>query len=145
MLIDTSNPTATGALPATVTITAWDDPLVEAHGFGPRHPYIEGVWAGVLGPSATLAYRRLGALVELGITDIDIDVVDLSVSLGLGEGTGRNALITRTLNRLVAFGAARWERDGRYALRRALAPLPEHRLRRLSHSARLFHEAQTRR
>lgn len=142
-MLTQTTPPATGALPATITVTAWDDPLVEAHGFAPRHPYIEGVWAGILGPSATLAYRRLGALVELGLADIDIDVVDLSVSLGLGEGTGRNALITRTLNRLVAFGAARWEPDGRYALRRALAPLPEHRARRLSHSARLFHEAQT--
>ena len=137
--------TATGALPATITLVGWDDPLVETHGFGPRHPYIEGVWAGILGPSATLAYRRLGPLVELRVDPVDIDVVDLAVSLGLGEGTGRNALITRTLQRLVAFGAARWEPDGSYALRRALAPLPEHRLRRLSASARAFHDAQTRR
>jgi hypothetical protein len=135
--------TPAAALPATITITTWDDPLVEAHGFGPRSPYVEGIWTGVLGPSAVLCYRRLGPLVELGLTDIDIDVVDLAVSLGLGEGTGRNAAITRTLARLVAFGVARWLPDGRYAVRRALAALPEYRVRRLSASARLFHEAQT--
>ena len=131
------------ALPATLTVTAWHDPLVEAHGFGPRHPYIEGCWAGILGPSAVLCYRRVGPLVELGLDDIDIDVVDLAVSLGLGEGTGRNAAITRTLHRMASFDVARWEPDGRYAVRRALAPLPEYRVRRLSLSARLFHEAQT--
>jgi hypothetical protein len=135
--------TPAAALPAAVTITAWDDPLVETHGFGPCSPYVEGVWTGVLGPSAVLCYRRLGPLVELGLHDIDIDVVDLAVSLGLGEGTGRHAAITRTLARLVAFGVARWLPDGRYALRRALAPLPEHRVRRLSASAQLFHRAQT--
>jgi hypothetical protein len=133
------------ALPATITVTAWNDPLVETHGFGPRHPYVEGVWTCILGPSAVLCYRRLGPLVELGSDDIDVDVVDLAVSLGLGEGTGRHAAITRTLERLVAFGIARWLADGRYAVRRALAPLPEHRARRLSLSARRFHEAQTQR
>jgi hypothetical protein len=137
--------TPAAALPASLIVTAWPDPLVEAHGFGPRHPYIEGVWTGILGPSAVLCYRRLGPLVELGLDDIDIDidVVDLAVSLGLGEGTGRNAAITRTLARLVSFDVARWLTDGRYAIRRALAPLPEHRVRRLSTSARLFHQAQT--
>jgi hypothetical protein len=133
--------TPAAALPATITITAWDDPLVEAHGFGPRHPYIEGT--GILGPSAVLCYRHLGPLVELGLDDLDIDVVDLAVSLGLGEGTGRHAAITRTLARLVAFGVARWLPDGRYAVRRALAPLAEHRARHLSASARRFHQAQT--
>lgn len=135
--------TPAAALPATLTVTAWDDPLVEAHGFGPRHPYVEGVYGGVIGPSALVCYRRLGPLVELGLDDIDIDVVDLAVSLGLGEGTGRNAMITRTLQRMAAFGVARWMPDGRYAVRRALAPLPEYRVRRLSQSARRFHEAQT--
>jgi len=137
--------TPAAALPATLTLTAWHDPLVEAHGFGPRSPYVEGVWAGVLGPSAILCYRRLGPFVELGLDDLDVDVVDLAVSLGLGEGTGRHAAITRTLTRLVAFDVARWLPDGRYALRRALVPLPEARARRLSLSARLFHDAQTRR
>lgn len=135
--------TPAAALPAIVTVTAWDDQLVEAHGFGPRHPYVEGVWTCVLGPSAVLCYRRIGPLVELGLGDIEVDVVDLAVSLGLGEGTGRHAAITRTLERLVSFGVARWLPDGRYAIRRALAPLPEYRARRLSLSARRFHEAQT--
>jgi hypothetical protein len=35
--------TPAAALPATLTVTAWHDQLVEAHGFGPRHPYVEGI------------------------------------------------------------------------------------------------------
>ena len=134
--------TAVAALPTTLTVTAWDDPLVEAHGFGPRSPYVEGVWGGVLGPSATLCYRRLGSLVAATGDAITVDVVDLAVSLGLGEGTGRNAMITKTLARLVAFDVARWLPDGRYAVRRALAALPERRVRTLSASAQSFHRAQ---
>lgn len=125
----------------TLAITAWDDPVVEAHGFGPRSLYVEGVWGGVLGPSAILLYRRLGPLLDTADT-IEVDVVDLARSLGLGEGVGRQATITRTLARLVNFGVARWLPDGRYAMRRALAALPEYRVRRLSVSAQLFHSTQ---
>jgi hypothetical protein len=134
--------TTVAALPTTLTITAWVDALVEAHGFGPRSPYVEGVWGGVLGPSATLCYRRLGSIVAAADDDVAIDVVDLAVSLGLGAGTGRNAMIAKTLARLVAFDVTRWLDDGRYAVRRALAPLPERRVQQLSASARSFHHSQ---
>jgi hypothetical protein len=138
------------ALPATdlpstmITLAAWDDPLVEAHGFGPRSAYVETVYLGVLGPSSTFIYRKLGALVELGLTDVEVDLADLALSLGLGTGTGRQSPVVRSLDRLVSFGVARWLADGRYALRKALAPLPEYRLARLAPSVRRFHAQHSR-
>jgi hypothetical protein len=66
-------------------------------------------------------------------------VTDLSVSLGLGENLGRNAIVSRTLARLVAFDAERRQGDT-LAVRLALPDLPERRLPRLSRSARLAHE-----
>ena len=68
-----------------------------------------------------------------------IDITDLSVSLGLGESLARNAVVSRTLARLVAFDAARRQGDT-LAVRLALPDLPERRLTRLSCSARLAHE-----
>jgi len=68
-----------------------------------------------------------------------IDITDLSVSLGLGESLARNAVVSRTLARLVAFDAARRQGDT-LAVRLALPDLPERRLTRLSYSARLAHE-----
>ena len=64
---------------------------------------------------------------------------------GRGDGTGRHAPITRTLERMVWWGAARWLPDGSYAVRKALAPLTEHRAARLPLSARRFHEQHSRR
>ena len=68
-----------------------------------------------------------------------IDITDLSVSLGLGESLARNAVVSRTLARLVAFDAARRQGDI-LAVRLALPDLPERHLSRLSYSARLAHE-----
>jgi hypothetical protein len=68
-----------------------------------------------------------------------IDITDLSVSLGLGESLARNAVVSRTLARLVAFDAARRQGDT-LAVRLALPDLPERLLSRLSYSASLAHE-----
>jgi hypothetical protein len=98
------------------------------------------VFLPVIGPASLVIYRRLGSLVELGLAPFDIDIAELAASVGLGLGTGRCAPVTRTLHRMVAFGLARWESDGSYGVRRALAPLPEYRLRRLPISVRRFHD-----
>jgi hypothetical protein len=68
----------------------------------------------------------------------NLDATDLSVSLCLGENLGRNAMMSRTLARLVAFDGAR--RQGNViAVRLALPDLSERKLSRLSYSARLAH------
>ena len=129
----TSQPT-----PPRVTVVAWPDPLTEAHGHRPGSAYVEAVWLGVLGPSATWAWSRLARIASTrpGVT---IDSTDLATSLGLGENLAANAAISRTLGRLVAFDAAQRGADI-IAVRVALADLPARRLSRLSPSARLAHD-----
>jgi hypothetical protein len=131
-------------LPPAITLVAWDDPLVEAHCFGPRSGYAETVWLPILGPTASWLYRKLAVLVELGLDGIEIDLADLAVSLGLGERTGRNSMLSRAIARCVQFQVARWQPDGCFAVRRALAPVTERRATRLPASVRRFHEQHTR-
>jgi hypothetical protein len=124
--------------PPILTLVGLPDPVVERLGHRPGSPYVELVWLGVLGPSTTFAWQRLGRQAA-AMASSKLDVVDLSLSLGLGDGLGRNAMVSRTLARLVAFDAARRQGDT-LAVRLALPDLPQRRLSRLSHSARLAHE-----
>jgi hypothetical protein len=124
--------------PPTLTLVRFPDPIVERLGHRPGSPYVEFVWLGVLGPSTTFAWQRL-ARQAAAISSSNVDVADLSLSLGLGEGLGRNAMMSRTLARLVAFDAARRQGDV-LAVRLALPDLPARRLDRLSHSARFAHD-----
>jgi hypothetical protein len=124
--------------PPTLTLVRFPDPVVERLGHRPGSPYVEFVWLGVLGPSTTFAWQRL-ARQATAISSSNLDVADLSLSLGLGESLGRNAMVARTLARLVAFDAARRQGDT-LAVRLALPDLPARRLDRLSHSARFAHE-----
>ena len=124
--------------PGRLTVVAWADPLTEVRGHKPGSPYVEAVWLGVLGPSTTLCWQRLSRLAT-ALPASAVDAADLAVSLGLGESLGRNAPISRTLGRMVAFGAA--ERDGdTLAVRRALPDVPARMTARLSRTARLAHQ-----
>jgi hypothetical protein len=124
--------------PRTLTIVPFPDPVVERLGHRPGSPYVEFVWLGVLGPSTTFAWQRL-ARQAAAMSSSSVDVVDLALSLGLGEDLGRNAMVSRTLARLVAFDTARRHEDT-LAVRLALPDLPARRLSRLSTSARFAHE-----
>ena len=124
--------------PARLGIVAWPDPVVEDQGHKPGSPYVEAVWLGILGPSTTLCWQRLARLAAAR-PGTAIDTVDLAVSLGLGESLGRNAPISRTLGRMVAFGAA--QRSGDIlAVRRALPDLPDRMTGRISYTARVAHQ-----
>ncbi len=128
------------SLPTTLHVRALMDPVVEAHGFGPASVYVEYCWLGVLGPTATFLYRRLGAVAgAAGDVVAAVDLVDVGVSLGVGEGMGRNSILARAIGRLVRFGVAEWRGDV-LAVRRAVAPLTTRQLSRLSYSARVVHE-----
>lgn len=124
--------------PPTLTVVAWPDPMLEAHGHRPGSPYVEAVWLGVLGPSTTLCWQRLARLATARPAT-PIDAADLAISLGLGDGLGKNSAISRTLERMVVFGVALRSGDT-LAVRRALPDLPERMTRRLSHTARLAHQ-----
>jgi hypothetical protein len=124
--------------PPTLTVVPWPDPAVEARGHRPGSPYVEAVWLGVLGPSTTLCWQRLSRLATARPATA-INTTDLAISIGLGEGLGKNAAISRTLGRMVAFGVALRSGDT-LAVRRALPDVPERMTRRLSYTARLTHQ-----
>lgn len=120
-------------------VLPWVDELVEEQGFGPRSMYTEMCWLPVLGPTATWLYRRLGSWAEYHPGGVLVGLVDLSVGLGLGEGIGRNSKLAKAFERLERFEAAKW--SGRELfVRRALAPLPQRYVERLSYSAHEYHE-----
>src|SRR4051812_7609719 len=87
-------------LPAQLRIAPLIDEVVERHGFEPRSMYVEMCWTPVLGPTATLLYRRLGSWVcHPSEGGLEVDTTDLSVSLGLGEGLGRNSMLAKPIGR----------------------------------------------
>jgi len=123
--------------PERLRVVAFRDPRVEARGHGPGSPYIEAVYVGVLGPSATWLWQRLARTAAL-TPATELDTLELSASLGLGQDLGANAPLTRTINRLQHFDAARRHHDS-LAVRLALPDLTPRRLARLSPTARLAH------
>jgi hypothetical protein len=131
-------------LPTELLVMPWRDEVIEALGFGPRSMYVEMVWTGVLGPTATLLYRRLGSWAEFNHDGTNVDLTDMAVSLGLGEGLGKSSLMARSLGRLVHFGAARWAGAAELQVRQALPPIPLRLASRLSYTARRLHEEYTR-
>lgn len=126
------------ALPAQLSVVAWPDPIVEALGFPPDHPYSELVWTSTLGPSAVLAWRQLARTLAHNADGFTLDVADLGHSLGLG-GTGAHAPVRRTLRRLAVFGMASFVDEGTYAVRRCIPPLSTSQLRRLSPQLNRLH------
>ena len=125
-------------IPSVVVVKPWRDPLVERCGFPVNSPYVETAWLPILGPSATLALRRLGLLATARPEGVEVDVGDLAADLGLGRGTGRNSIIARTLRRLETFGMAHWRGD-ELEIRTVVAPLPARHAERLSPGAAAVH------
>jgi hypothetical protein len=117
-------------LPAQLAVIAYDDPVIEAHGYPPDHPVTTWGYAPILGPSATLLYLHLGAIVEASTGPVTVDAADLMAGIGIGRGLARNSPAARTVGRLVAFDVIRRNR-AIIAVRRALPPLTEGRRRRL--------------
>jgi len=131
------HPFPTGT-PTSLTVVAWPDAIVDSRGHKPGSPYVEAVWLGVLGPSTTLCWARLSRIVSARPGTV-IDTTDLAISLGLSGQLGRNAPLTRTLSRMVMFGAATSSGDA-LAVRKALPDVPLRMAGRLSYSARLAHQ-----
>ena len=124
--------------PPTLNVVPWPDPIIDTQGHRPGSPYLEAVWLGILGPSTTLCWSRISRIANAR-PNTAIDITDLAVSLGLSGQLGRNAPITRTLSRMVMFGAATRSGDT-LAVRRALPDVPERMAARLSPTARLAHQ-----
>ena len=124
--------------PPTLNIVPWPDPITDSHGHRPGSPYVEAVWLGILGPSTTLCWTRLSRIANTR-PNTAVDITDLALSLGLSAQLGRNAPISRTLGRMVMFGAAVRSGDT-LAVRQALPDVPERMANRLSYTARLAHQ-----
>lgn len=130
---------STGDWPATLHVVAWQDPLVDRHGYDPRSPYVETFWLPVLGPSTILLLRRLAGLLDVAPDGFDLDLDDTAAALGLGGRSGRHAPFQRTLERCITFAMAERLADT-VAVRRHLPPLARRHLTRLPPSLQEQHD-----
>lgn len=129
--------------PAELVVLAYADEVVETHGFGPEDPYIENAVLPVIGPSATLMWKRLARLViAAGDGSVSVDIADLFACLGLGVHRTKTSAGARTLARMISFGLAYpTGRSGQVlAVRRAVAPWDRRRADRLPASAHRYHD-----
>jgi hypothetical protein len=138
-----NDPVEADTTPRELVVRPWIDTQVEAHGFGPRSMYVETCWLPVLGPTATWLYRRLGSWMEFNPDGLSIDLRELGEGLGLGSGIGRQSPLMRSVDRLTRFGAARWA-GTQLQVRRALAPLTQGHVSRLSETNRRLHDEYVR-
>ena len=124
--------------PPRMRVEPWADARAEGFGHRPGSAYIERVWLGALGPSATWAWLHL-ATVATQAPGSTLDMADLARSLGLGTALGPNGPLSRTLARLAAFDTL--QRAGEVlVVRRALPDMPYGLLAQRSASARAAHE-----
>lgn len=130
--------TAKPPLPPQMHVVALRDPHVEASGHRPGSAYIEAVYLGQLGPSATWLWQRLARTATVR-PRLSIDMVDLAGSLGLSRSLRANAALSRTIGRLQHFDVARRSGDT-LAVRTVLPDLPAHSLGRMLASARFAHQ-----
>jgi len=134
-------PSNTAPLPSQLAVVAWSDPVLDALGFLPHDPYSELITVSILGPSATLAWRRLAGLLGHHPEGFSLDLLEFAGSLGLGRGIGRHSPVSRTLHRLAAFRLARFVDDDTYAVRRRVPPASRQQVERFSPEQRRLHTA----
>lgn len=87
------------------------DARVHRTGFDLNDPYVEHCWGSLIGPSATLLLRRMPTL-WIEREPATIAHGELSRTLGLGGGSGANSRLLRSINRVVRYGLATWDREG---------------------------------
>ena len=125
---------------AVLQVTAWHDPVVDAHGMHPCSRYVELYWLGVLGPSTTWLLRRVTYGLEVHDAGFTLDLVETAYSLGLGGRLGPNSSFRRALRRLVTFELARPYGPSGLAVRTRVPPLPLRHLQRLPVSLQRSHQ-----
>jgi hypothetical protein len=121
------------------TITAWNDPLVEEQGHHPLSVYVELFWLPTLGPTATWLLRRSAIYLLSPGDDFTVDFDWLARSLGLDTGSGRHAPLPQAIDRCMQFGVAKRLSDDRIAMRRMMAPLPDHHVAQLDPLTKELH------
>ncbi len=126
--------------PITLAVVSWDDPVLEQRGHDPRSDYVERFWLPILGPSTTWLLRRFARGFEEFPGGFRVDLADTSRALGLGEGTGRNSMITRSVERACQFGMTQRHGLDRLSVRTHLPPLTQRQLGRLPLALQQSHE-----
>jgi hypothetical protein len=114
------------------------NPKVRRIGFTLDDPYVEQVWAGVIGPSALLVLRRLPILWREREPAV-VGLRELGRSLGLGPSVARSGRTWGTIERLVGFGMAHWLPGGELSVRTEVAPLIDRQPARVPEWTRQVH------
>ena len=143
MLSSLPPPPEPPALPPTVRVTPWVDPVVDRRGHDPRSVYVELFWLGVLGPTATWLLRRLVAGFDTAPDGYDLDVPSTARALGLSVSKGIASPFAKAVKRCVMFGVAHDVSDG-LAVRRRLPPISQRHLGRLPDALQAAHGNWTR-
>ena len=123
-----------------VTVRPWWDPGLAVSGFDPRSVYVERFWLGVLGPSTVLLLRRFARGLEERPNGFRVSLSDTAQAIGLGRGDGRQAPISRTIDRACDFGLARRDAVDTLSIRTHLPRLTPRQLSRLPEVVRSTHD-----
>jgi hypothetical protein len=115
------------------------NPKVRRVGFTLDVPYVEQVWAAVIGLSALLVLRRLPVMWREREPAL-VDLRGLGRSFGLGPSLARSGRTWRTIQRLVGFGMAHWLPGDELGVRTEVAPLSGRQLARLPEWTRQAHD-----
>ncbi len=107
-------------------------------GFDLDHPYVERVWATVVGPTSVLMLRRMPGLWR-DAEPAHVDPGELAQSLGLGGAISPNQRFWKTVHRLTQFGLARYGEDGSLDVFTKVAPLSARQLTRVPEWSRREH------
>lgn len=130
----------TTPIPARLTVVPWPDPVIDALGFAPHHPYSELVATGTLGPSTVLCWRRLAGTLLHHPQGTTVDVADLATALGLGHRGGAHGPMPHTLRRMVRFHLGVFTSADTLAVRRHIAPLTLRQLAAMPADVRRLHD-----
>jgi len=121
------------ALPETIVICRWHDPVLSDHGFAANSRYMRFTWSSILGPTATLALVVLADLLESDdVLGVRTEV--LARTLGV-----KRDVLARAVDRLRRFGFLRFEVSS-VLVRTRVGPVPASKLDRLSPYGRILHE-----
>lgn len=114
-----------------------------SRGFALDHPYLEVVYAPLIGPSAVLLARTLGRVVTAARAPVTVDLQDVARQLGLrarqAEQLGRRSPILHTLDRLVRTHLARWLGTSDLGIETVIRPLGADSLRRIPETTKAAH------
>jgi hypothetical protein len=127
------------AIPKTLHIEPWTDPVIDTLGYDPRSWYVEQFWLSVIGPTSTWLLRRIVARFDAEPDGFDLDLDETARSLGLGGSEGRHSPFQRALSRCVSFKLARPQGPGVLGIHRRLPPLARRHLDRLPAASQRLH------